>query len=505
MGDCFLGIDIGTSACKAAVFDRAGRVRAEASRGYAVEQPHSGWAQQNPDDWWQAAALVVRDLWDKGVRPADIAGIGVDGQSWSAVAVDGAGNSLCPTPIWYDTRSTAQCEELKRKVGEERIFACCGNPVQPGYALPKVLWYRDNWPNVLRRADKILSCNGFIVRRLTGQCTQEVSQGYGMFCFDMAKGTWDRGLAAEMGIDLNLFCEPQACHAIVGGVTAQAAEATGLLPGTPVVAGGLDCACSTLGAGVLGEGQTQEQGGSAGGMSICESAPHAHPALIVSYHVTSDRWLLQGGTVGGGGVLRWMQEELCAGERAEAAQRGASVYDIINDECAAVPAGCDGLVFLPYMAGERSPIWDARAKGVFFGLDYTKSRAHLLRAGMEGVAFSLRHNLETAAAAGAKVTSLNAVGGAANSLLWTQIKADVTGLPITVPSSDTATTLGAALLAAVGTGAYGSFEEAVAATVRVTRTHRPDPARQEAYQKNYEVYRELYERLQPTMHREDKR
>ncbi len=501
MKDLFLGIDIGTSACKAAVFDQAGRVRAEASRSYAVHQPQPGWAQQDPEDWWQAAAAAVSELWQLGITPADIAGVAVDGQSWAAVAVDAQGCSLCPTPIWYDTRSQAQCDELKARIGEQRIFALCGNPVQPGYQLPKILWYKQNWPGVLERTSKILSSNGYLTLKLTGQCTQDLAQGYGMFCFDMARGAWDTAMATEIGIDPDWLCEPLACHQIVGAVTAEAAAATGLLAGTPVVAGGLDCACGTLGAGVAAEGQTQEQGGTAGGMSVCQSSSRAHPALILSFHVTGSSWLLQGGTVGGGGVLRWLEGQLCAQERVAAAQRGVGVFDIINEECAAVPAGCEGLTFLPYMAGERSPIWDPQAKGVYFGLDYTKTRAHLLRAGMEGVAFSLRHNLDTAAQAGARVTGLTAMGGAANSVLWTQIKADVTGLPIDVPSSDTATTLGAALLAAVGVGAYESFEQAVGQTVRVTRTHQPDPERFELYSRQYETYRELYEQLKGTMRR----
>ena len=499
MKELLLGIDIGTSACKAAVFDRRGTVLAEASRPYPVHHPRPGWAEQNPDDWWRAAAQAISELWARGAKPEDVAGVGIDGQSWSAIAVDGAGNVLCNTPIWYDTRSQKQCEELKARIGEEPIFRLCGNPVQPSYTLPKILWYKENLPDVYRRTVRILQSNSFIVHRLTGQWSQDLSQGYGLFCFDIAHGEWDWDMAREMGIDPAMLTEPVRCHDIAGTVTAEAAGLTGLLEGTPVVAGGLDAACSALGAGAVLPGQTQEQGGTSGGMYICQAEVVSHPALILSFHATSDAWLLQGGTVGGGGVLRWMEQELCAEERAVGAARGGSSYDVINEECANVPAGCDGLVFLPYMAGERSPIWDPDAKGVFFGLDYTKTRAHMLRAGMEGVAFALKHNLDAAAAAGVLVRELKAVGGSANSALWTQIKSDVTGLPITVPSSGTAATLGAAMLAGVGVGVFAGFREAVRDTVRLIRTHEPDMEKHGLYQRQYEIYLEIYRQLKHTM------
>lgn len=224
-------------------------------------------------------------------------------------------------------------------------------------------------------------------------------------------------------------------------------------------------------------------------MSICVDRYSADPRLILSYHVVPEKWLLQGGTVGGGGVMKWLGSELWP------------EFDFrwLDGEAAKIGAGSNGLVFLPYMAGERSPIWDSKAKGVYYGLDFAKSRGHMVRASLEGVAYSLRHNLEVAEQAGAKVERLRAMGGAANSRLWTQIKSDVTGKPIDVPSSDTATTLGAALLAGVAAGIYKDFDEAVAKTVKVTRTHEPDEDNVKAYQKPYETYIELYESLKSLM------
>lgn len=499
MAEVLLGIDIGTSACKVAAFDREGGVLAQASADYAVHYPAPGWAEQDPDDWWQAVCRAIGKVIEKGVRPEEICGVGIDGQSWSAIPVDKGGNVLCPTPIWMDTRAADICRDMEARYGAERLLHVSGNPVQPMYTMPKVLWYRENRPEVYEKADKILQSNSFIAYRLTGALTQDLSQGYGWNCFDMATCRWNVELCREMGVRETLLPELAACHQIVGRVTAEAAAQTGLREGTPVAAGGLDAACGTLGVGVIAPGQTQEQGGQAGGMSICTDRCTPDARLILGAHVVPGMWLLQGGTVGGSGCLKWFEQEFGAAERAAAAETGRSSFEELSDEAGRIAAGSDGLVFLPYMAGERSPIWDANAKGVFFGMDFSKTRSHFARAVMEGVAYSLRHNLETAAEAGADVDVMYAMGGAANSLVWTQIKADVTGKKIVVPSADTATALGAAILAGVGTGVYADFAQAVKATVRTRREHIPNGENKQAYDRGYETYRALYESLKTLM------
>lgn len=490
MSSYLLGVDIGTSSCKVALFEDTGRLAAQALREYPVRYPHPGWAEQDPEDWWHAVATAIQAvLAESDVDPDQIAGIGVDGQSWSAIAVDREGRVLAPTPIWTDTRARAECEALRREVPEAELFALCGNPLQPSYTLPKILWYKNHLPQVYRQAAHILQSNSFLVYRLTGAVTQDLSQGYGLCCFNMRSGQWDMAMARRLGIRPELLPEIYPCHQVVGGVHAEAARLTGLCEGTPVVAGGLDAACGTLGAGVISPGQTQEQGGQAGGMSLCMDGYAADPRLILGFHVVPGRRLLQGGSTGGGGALKWLRETVCP-ELSFAEMSGLAET---------VPPGSGGVVFLPYMNGERSPIWNPNAKGVFFGLSYAHTRAHMIRAVMEGVAYSLRHNLETAEEAGGYVGTLRAMGGSANSLVWTQLKADVTGKPMEVPASDAATTFGAAVLAGVGTGVYSSFEEAVSRCVTITRTHRPDGERKAAYDKGYASYRELYERLEPMM------
>ncbi|MDO5702656.1 MAG: FGGY-family carbohydrate kinase [Lachnospiraceae bacterium] len=500
MRELLLGIDIGTSSCKVAVFTGNGEALASRTERYSAFYPKAGWAEQDPDDWWHGVVTAVKGIFGStDIRPEEIAGIGVDGQSWSAVAVDREGNVLCPTPIWMDTRAGEICKNVNSRIGADRIFDLCGNPLQPMYTTPKVLWYREERPELYRKIDKILQCNGFIVYRLTGAATQDISQGYGWHMFDMRKGCYDAGMAKELGIPESFLPDVTACDAVAGRVTKAAAEETGLKEGTPVVAGGLDACCGALGAGVLDEGETQEQGGQAGGMSICMKTYHSDPRLILSFHVTGDSWLLQGGTTGGGGVMRWFESEFCGEERMLESTVHKNSFEQINESAAGIPAGSEGLVFLPYMAGERSPIWDPFAKGVFYGIDFSKKKAHFIRACMEGTAYALKHNIEVAEKAGAKVHVLKAIGGAANSHLWTQIKADVTGKKITVPASDTATTWGACMLAGKGIGMFESYEDVMKKTVSEKRAHEPDAGNAEVYEQGYKKYRELYENLKDTM------
>ncbi len=501
--DYLIGIDIGTSACKVAIFDKNGTVVSSASGDYPVYYLHQGWAQQKPDEWWSAVCFAIQKCLKRGQISGDrIAGVGIDGQSWSAIAIDQEGNVLTDTPIWMDTRAQEICDRLNNEIGSRDIFDVAGNSLQPSYTTAKILWYKENMPEVYKKIYKVLQSNSFIAYRLTGAITQDLSQGYGLHCFNMRTGRWDERMCRRLGIPMDFLPEIVPCDKVVGTVTEEAAVQSGLAAGTPVVAGGLDAACGTLGAGVIHSGETQEQGGQAGGMSICTDTYKADPSLILGYHVVPGKWLLQGGTTGGGGVMRWFEKEFADYERSQKIETGKSSFDQLNELAQEVPAGSEGVVFLPYMSGERSPIWNPYAKGVFYGLDFAKTKGHMVRACMEGVAFSLRHNLEVAESAGVKAEVLRAMGGSANSILWTQIKADVTGKTVVVPASDTATTLGAAILAGVGVGFYKDYEEAVSMTVRETRRQEPNLMNEEIYDKTYHTYRELYEALKGMMVRQ---
>lgn len=502
MGQFILSIDIGTSACKIAVFNRKGEVIASVNEGYPVYYPQPGFIEQKPDEWWEAACRGIKKVIEKAkITAGEIAGVGVDGQSWSAIAIDKEGKVLFNNPIWMDTRAKDICTRLNREIGADKIFSIAGNPLQPSYTTPKIKWYQESYPEVYRKIDKVLQSNSYIVYRMTNVASQEKSQGYGLHCFHLKQGIWDKDMAQLLGIPLSFLPDIYDCHDVVGTVSGECAMQTGLLEGTPVVAGGLDAACGTLGAGVYANGQTQEQGGQAGGMSICTDTYTASPNLICSFHVIPDKWLLQGGTTGGGGALRWFEGIFGEHERELAKATGTSSFALLDEMAKQIAPGSDGMIFLPYLAGERSPIWDPNAKGVYYGIDFNKTKAHFVRSLLEGVGYSLLHNLEEAQKVGAQADILRAMGGAANSRLWTQMKADITGRRIEVPSSDTATTLGAAILAGIGIGWYESYEDAVKETVKVTRVHEPDMEKHEIYKKHYQTYRTLYEDLKATMSR----
>lgn len=500
MEKLLLAIDIGTSACKVAVFDLDGRIIAQTTKAYPVYYLGQGCVEQNPEDWWERVCAAIKEILNRyKFQTKQIVGIGIDGQSWSAIPIDKKGKLLYNALIWMDTRSSEISKKVIDRIGTEKIFSISGNTFEPTYSTPKMLWFKEIMPDIYKNTHMFLQSNSYIVFKLTGCYTQELSQGYGVHAFNIKTGKWEDNFCDELGISREKLPEIFPCHQVIGEVTREAAEATGLIQGIPVVSGGLDACCGALGAGVTEIGQTQEQGGQAGGMSICLGEALGHPKLILGFHVIPDLWLLQGGTVGGGGAIKWFHQELGTYETEEENKTGLNAFKIMDNEAAAIREGSEGLIFLPYMAGERSPLWDENAKGVFFGLGYNKSRAHMIRSVLEGCAFSLLHNLKTAEEIGVKVDVLNAIGGAANSKLWTQIKADVTGKVIKVPASDTATTLGAAILAGVGTGQYKTFKEAVGRTVNITATYEPDMKKHEIYKKYYEIYIEVYNNLKETM------
>ncbi len=492
INNLLLGIDVGTSSCKLAIFLENGKILAQASRNYDVYYPKPGYCEQDPNTWWLQIVECIKELGQKADLKS-ISAIGIDGQSWSAIPIDKEQNVLHNTPIWFDTRSSEICKNVKKTFGEHAFFEISGNPFEASYTLPKIIWFKENLPEIYDKTDKILQSNAFIAMKLTGNITHDYSQGYGLQCYDIHKKSWDFNVMKELKLRSDILPELCDCHEIVGRVTNQVAALTGLAEGTPVVAGGLDAACGTLGAGVISSGQTQEQGGQAGGMSICTDSPISHKSLILSNHVVSGKYLLQGGTTGGGGVINWFEKNFLDHERNVSPSTGISALVSMDKSASLIPVGSDGLIFLPYMAGERSPIWNPHAKGMYFGIDFSKTKAHFARASMEGVAFSLLHNLEVAHNAGAAVNTLHAVGGAANSKLWTQIKADLVGKEISVPYSDSATTLGACILAGVGTGLYKDFEDAVKKTVKITKTYTPNMENHEKYRKIFPKYLELYE------------
>lgn len=493
-----MGIDIGTSSCKVAVFGLNGRPQVMISRSYATIYERAGWAEQNPEDWWRETCEAIKECLNE-VNAEDIVGIGVDGQSWSCIPVDEEGRVLTNSPIWNDTRAAGICQELSERDIGAQMTELAGNPLGAGYTTGKLIWFKRERPEVFRQTAFFLQSNSFIVHRLTGIFSQDVSQCYGIHVYNIASGSVEKEVCMAAGIDDRKLPPVYECDDIVGQVTETASKITGLKPGTLVVAGGLDAACGALGVGVCRPGETQEQGGQAGGMSICLDQPRTEPRLILSRHVTGKFWLLQGGTIAGGAAVNWLAKTLGECEDSNAAL-GIPHLKRMNQLVKQEAAGSGGLVFLPYLSGERSPLWDVKACGMFFGIDFSTTRGQFYRAVMEGTAFALHHNLQVAAAAGVAVSSLNAMGGATASDIWMQIKADITGLPIqTFESGNYASALGAALLAGVGAGCWDNFADACSDTVRIQKQYFPNQCNQLIYQETFGLYQELYQQTSSSM------
>lgn len=479
--DLLLGIDIGTSACKIAIHDLDGHVVTHRTAAYETWFGPEDEAEQDALDWWAVVRSGLQSIFEEGtIKPEEIKGIGVDGFSWTCLPLDKSGQPLRKAMIWMDRRAKEEALTFLDTYGD-RLLKTSGNPVDAAYVLPKMKWIEKNEPKIYAEAATWIQANSFIVYKLTGILSQDKSQGYGFHYYDIKNSCWDKDLMHEVGVCSNTMPNIYDCHEVVGSVSEEASELTGLKIGTPVVAGGLDAACCTLGAGVIRKGETQEQGGQAGGMSIVINEPHIHEKLILGHHVVPKVWLLQGGTVAGGGTLKWLKSQL-----------NLSSFEEMSALATDVRPGSDGLIFLPYLSGERSPIWDPLARGMYFGLGFEQTPGHLVRAAMEGVGYALQHNLGTAEEAGAYVDQLASVGGAANSDVWMQIKADITGKTMVVPNSDHATTLGAAVLAGVGVGLYKDFELAVKKTVRVQKSYQPDLQKHKVYEAYYDMYIDLY-------------
>ena len=491
-----LGIDVGTTSLKAILFDADGVILAQASQEYPTVYPHSNWAEQDAEDWWRAACEILPQLFvAAGADPRAVAGIGVSGQAPCVVPVDRAGAALRPALLWLDRRAEDQCAWLRERVGAAAIAGINGGRIDPYYLAPKWLWLREHEPEIYRRTQAVLQANGFLIHKLCGAICMDVSHGPLTLFFDSRCLRYDEELAGRMGLDLAQMPPIRPCAEVVGEVTAAAAAATGLTAGTPVIAGMCDGTAAGVEAGLLRPGDAVEMTGQSTVLLICSDEPYLGRDLIPLVHGVPGQYLVVGALVASGGSLRWFRDQLGEAERLAAPLLGLDPFDLLSQEAAHSPAGANGVIFLPYMFGERSPIWDSAARGVFFGLSLATKKADLVRAIMEGAAFGLRHNAETASGSGFEIARLACVGGGARSAVWNQIKADVLQVPIRLPRAATGAPLGDALAAGVATGVYASFEEAMRRVVRVEREFVPDPALRARYDALYRVYLGLYPAL----------
>ena len=490
-----LNVDVGTSSIKTSLWNDKGESVAEACVANQINHPFPLWAEINGEQWWLNVAQTIRDVISQaGIHPEEIAGIGIDAIGWALFPVDKQAKPLAPAMIWLDRRSSAETAWLKNLPEANDLLKLDANPLDEAYITPKLVWLKRNQPQVFDTAYRFLEATGFFVARLTGEFICDSSQAYGYHFFDIRKGQWDAQAAQIIGIPLEKM--PRICSSteIVGTVTAQAALETGLRAGTPVIAGCLDAAVGALGSGVTRLGQTNDQGGQAGGFGISLEQVIVEPRLILSPYVIPGQYLLAAGTVGGGS-LGWFRDQFGQVEETIAPLIKQNAFELFSQQASQSPAGSNGLIFLPYMAGERSPLWSNVARGVFFGLSYTSSRADMLRSMMEGNAFAVYDNLKIAEAHGVKVSEFLGSGGATKSSIWCQIKADVYGRPFVVAQRADGgmggNSLGLFALTAYAVGLYDSVGDCVNRLLCKRQFYEPDPHRHALYDEMFQVYKNI--------------
>lgn len=500
MAHCYiLTIDQGTSSVKTALWDEAGRVLAEASQAYALQRPEPVWAEIDANVWWTAVCATVRQVVaQSGIDAREVAGIGVDGIGWTLVPVDRNIEPLHPALIWLDRRAEQETQWLKHLAEADQLIDIVANPIDPAYITPKLLWLKNNRPEIFDAAYKFLTASGFIVARLTGEFTCDYTQAYGYHFFDMRRAQWDEWAAELIGVPLAKMPRLAACTDIAGTLLDHAADQLGLPSGIPVLVGCLDAAVGALGAGVTRLGQTNEQGGQAGGMAISLDRVVVEPQLIFSHHVLPNQYLLQGGTVGGGS-LSWFRDVLGQMELNASRLLDRDVFAMFSTQVSKTSPGAHGVIYVPYMAGERTPLWNTNARGVFFGLSYSTTRGDLLRAIMEGCAFAVYDNIRIAEQHGATIGECLGSGGATHSAVWCQIKADVYNRPFVVArradGGEGGHSLGLYALTAKAVGLCDDIGACVERLLPNRQVFEPSPDRHALYEELFDVYMSVSRKL----------
>ena len=494
-----LGIDIGTSATKTVLFDLQGNALASHTVGYPMVCPRSGWAEQDPEDWWNAAVEGIRAvLAESGVSGREVKGIGLSGQMNGHVMTDRDGRVLRPAILWCDLRATAEVEEMEAKVGRRRIVELTGNVAIPGLGAAKILWVKNNQPEIYEKTAHIMVPKDYVRYRLTGEYATEVSDASGMQLLDIRRRDWSGELLEKIGIDRDKLPAMHESPDVTGVISAACAAETGLAPGIPVVGGAGDNPAAGVGMGAMRDGLAFTTIGTSGVpyMLTEKVLPDFEGRVNCLCAAAPGKWMMMGCIQAAGYSLRWLRDTVCAAECAEAARQGRDPFEVMDELAAGVAPGSGGLLFLPYLLGERSPHADADCRGVFFGLSSVHDRSHMIRAVMEGVSFSMRECLDVYADLGCAPRDMRVCGGGGRSPLWRQMLADIYGTPVsTVQSAEGGAALGVAILAGVGAGEYKSVEEACDALVQKSFTHEPDPAAHAAYEGYYELHKKLYRDL----------
>lgn len=493
-----LGIDIGTSGTKTVLFDEKGMTLASDTQEYPLYQPKNGWAEQDPEDWWKASYSSIRNVLAKsGVNANDIKGVGLSGQMHGLVLLDADNRVLRKSIIWCDQRSAKECDEITSLIGAKRLIEITANPALTGFTASKIKWVMNHEPEIFEKARKILLPKDYIRYCLTGEFATEVSDASGMQLLDVPNRKWSDEVVSKLGLDKSMLGKVYESQDVTGTVTAKAAELTGLAVGTVVVGGAGDQAAGAVGNGIVKSGVVSSTIGTSGVVFAYTDKVSIDPLGRVHTfcHAVPNTWHIMGVTQGAGLSLQWFRNNFCKEEMATADMMSVDPYMLMDKAAERSGAGANGLVYLPYLMGERTPHLDPDCRGVFFGLSAKHVKRDLVRAVMDGVAFSLKNAMDIILEMGIPVEEVRASGGGGKSPLWRQIQADVFGTPICTVNSSEGPALGVALLAGVGAGVYKSVPEACDATVKVVTKQDYNKDSSSVYLGYYQLYNSLYQSL----------
>jgi xylulokinase len=495
-----LGIDISTTGAKALLVSESGSLVSSAVSEYPLLTPHPLWAEQEPESWWNACCESIQAALSRGgVVKEEISAVGLTGQMHGSVFCDSEGEVVRPAILWCDQRTAAECEEITEAAGgREAVLEETCNPVLTGFTAPKIAWLRKNEPNNYARVAKVLLPKDYVRLRMTGEYATDMADASGTSLFSVRERRWSQAMLQAAQVPKEWMPRLYEGPDVTGVVSQQGAGATGLAAGTPVVAGGGDQAAGGVGSGIVARGSVSSTIGTSGVVFAFCDEPILDPGGRVHTfcHAVPGKWHVMGVMLSAGGSLRWFRDRFCAEEVAQARSEKKDPYEVMCQEAARVSLGSDGLIFLPYLAGERTPHNDPNARGVFFGITLAHTKGHFIRAILEGVAFGMRDSFEIIKGMSLPTERVRASGGGARSRLWLKIQADVTGFAHDLLAIDEGPAFGAALLAGVGAGVWATVEEACSATVKTIDHVEPIAEGIRAYETLYPIYKDLYRDLE---------
>ncbi|HUG18659.1 MAG TPA: xylulokinase [Planctomycetaceae bacterium] len=495
----YLGVDIGTSGTKTIAISEDGAILATATEEYPLESPKPGWSEQNPEHWWQATIKTVQSVLASGsIAKQDVKGIGLSGQMHGSVFLDKEHEVIRPALLWNDQRTAAECEEIESLAGgRKKLIKMVANPALTGFTAPKILWLRNKEPRNFEKTVQVLLPKDYVRFRLTGEFATEVSDASGTLLLNVRKRDWSKKLLSKLDLSLDLLPKVYESEDVSGTLTSESAQLLGLNEGVPVVGGGGDQAASAIGNGIVKSGVVSATMGTSGVVFAHSDEIQYDPSgrAHTFCHAVRGKWHVMGVVLSAGGSLQWYRNQLCQAEIGRAKEEGIDPYELITQSASTAPAGSEGLYFLPYLTGERTPHADPHARAAWIGLSLRHSKNHLARAVMEGATYAMRDSLEIIKGLDIPVEEVRLSGGGARSEFWRQMQADIYGQRVVTINAEEGPAYGVALLAAAGTGAYKDVVEACTATIKVVTETKPDKATHKTYEKAYPLYGKLYRSL----------